>query len=121
MSPEFKAALKRRAVELSAILAFCAVSAVVIYWAVRPLDASACIGRPESEIIARLGTPSGRFQGDYQTRMVEAIPAYPRVETLFWKRLTGTLYLSTSDDTGVRICFRATWVPNTERTRSHNY
>jgi hypothetical protein len=46
----------------------------------------------------------------------ESLAEHQHVETLFWKRMTGTLYVSTSDETGTRTCFRASWVPQ-ERQR----
>ena len=111
MNPDLKSALKRRTLEISAILMVTVVSAIVIYYAIKPLDAAACIGRPESEIIARLGPPSIRAPGNYRAPPVPYVAGHTNVETLMWNRTTGTLYVATSDETGSRVCFRANWIP----------
>ena len=111
MHPQLKSALKRRAYETIAILLVMAVSAFLIYRVVKPLDAAACIGRPESEIITHLGSPSTRFPGNYGAPSITVTAGHAHMETLTWQRLTGTLYVSTSDESGKRVCFRAGWLP----------
>ena len=112
MTPEFKSTLKRRTLEISAILLVTTVSAIVIYYAVRPLDAVACRGRTQSEIIARLGPPSTRSSGNYGAPPVTLVAGRSHVETLLWERMIGTIYLSTSDESRTRVCFSADWLPH---------
>jgi len=90
---------------------FIAGSVTLYHFQLRRLDDSSCVGLTEAQIIARLGNPSVRYSGTFGAPPVDFLAGHNNIETLQWNRLSGTLYISISDETGSKICFEAAWLP----------
>jgi len=100
-------------IRIIALIGLCAIAiCFAIFWRTEgPLNAEICIGQTEGSIIARLGPPSARWKGEFGLRPLAMDAARHNIESMCWKRQTGTLYISVSDESGTSTCFDADWLP----------
>ena len=75
------------------------------------LDDASCRGLSETQLYDRLGNPTERFKGSFGNPPVDFLAGRRNIETMTWKRLSGTLYVSVSDESGTKVCFDAAWLP----------